>query len=62
MDKRIPNAQRKEQKKIHNFFSPEIKEVRKEDPVEKGNLDLSSHRKRTKRAEKMLSVLLSLSS
>ncbi len=33
-DKRIPNAEQKEQKKIHNFFSPEVKEVQKEDPVE----------------------------
>ena len=51
-DKRFPNAQQKEQKKIHNFYSPEVKEVQKEDPVEKGKLDLSSHRNRFKKSRK----------
>ena len=51
-DKRFPNSQQKEQKKIHNFFSPEVKEVQKEDPVEKGKLDLSSHRNRFKESRK----------
>ena len=52
IDKRIPNAHQKEQKKIHDFFSPEVKEAQLEDPVEKGKLDLSRHRKKSKKSGK----------
>ena len=45
IDKRIPNAHQKEQKKIHDFFSPEVKEAQLEDPVEKGKLDLPPWKK-----------------
>ena len=35
IDKRIPKAQQKEQKKILDFFSQEVKEAQTEDSVEK---------------------------
>lgn len=54
-NKRIPNVPQNEQKKIQDFFSQEAHEemdIILEFPVEKGKLNLSSHRKRSKRGKK----------
>ena len=53
IDKRIPNVQQKEQKKIRDFFSPKEKETQAEDPVEKGKPDLSRCPKKFKKSRKI---------
>ena len=57
-DKRIPNAQQKEQKKIHNFFFFGSKGSPNKDPVEEGKLDLSNHRRRFKKSRRRFCATL----